>query len=334
MPKQVPLAEARAFNAIAGKRRKLTFTAGGASWELQLRNRLAGYVAGWQFGLKVGDDPAMLELERLPDLGRCNPAFANVALDDLPKELWVGVLETALEPLLEVAGQALHARIDLADLPPGATEVPPQQGIFFELNQVGQPLFLRGRVVVDDAGLQRVAALLGSTPAQAPADAFGLVPFRAQLVIGETRLAVGDFQRLERGDIVLLDRHANSQMPLCDLAFTDALRFRMRQQEGRFILDRMATDTAPAPSAAPAAAPTASLDSLPVHLVFEAGEKRLTLGDLRQLDSGYTFELDAPADKPLTIRANGQAIGTGELVQIGDRLGVRVLEWTTSATPA
>ena len=43
--------------------------------------------------------------------------------------------------------------------------------------------------------------------------------------------------------------------------------------------------------------------------------------------AGYTFELPAVPDRLVTIRANAREVGAGELVDLGDKLGVRIVNW-------
>lgn len=69
------------------------------------------------------------------------------------------------------------------------------------------------------------------------------------------------------------------------------------------------------------------LDDLPIKLVFEVGQKQMFLNQLKAIDTGYTFELDNPLDKPVIVRANGASVGMGELVQVGNKVGVRILEF-------
>ncbi|NJN46695.1 MAG: YscQ/HrcQ family type III secretion apparatus protein, partial [Candidatus Competibacteraceae bacterium] len=58
----------------------------------------------------------------------------------------------------------------------------------------------------------------------------------------------------------------------------------------------------------------------------DLGHLTLPLGELQNLQPGYSFELDVPAIGPVRILAGSQVIGRGELVHIEDRLGVRVIE--------
>ncbi len=70
------------------------------------------------------------------------------------------------------------------------------------------------------------------------------------------------------------------------------------------------------------------LADISIHIVFEVGQKHLPIKELQSLKAGYTFELDNSADRPVTIRANGKVIGTGELLKVGDRIGVRVTSFS------
>lgn len=84
------------------------------------------------------------------------------------------------------------------------------------------------------------------------------------------------------------------------------------------------TVTSPTASSSPK---SASIDSLDIKLTFEVGEKTISINELKSLQSGFSFEFNSPTKSPITIRANGKAIGTGELLQIGDKVGVRVIEF-------
>ncbi len=56
------------------------------------------------------------------------------------------------------------------------------------------------------------------------------------------------------------------------------------------------------------------------------GSASMTLAALESLQAGYVFELDTPASTPVTATINGVAVAKGELVRIGERLGVRLTE--------
>lgn len=68
----------------------------------------------------------------------------------------------------------------------------------------------------------------------------------------------------------------------------------------------------------------ADLDDIEVSLVFECGRWSITLGALSSIGEGHVFELRRPVDGPIDILANGRRIGGGDIVRIGDELGIRL----------
>ena len=65
------------------------------------------------------------------------------------------------------------------------------------------------------------------------------------------------------------------------------------------------------------------MDSIPVRLTFDLGEQHMTLAELRRMQVGETLNLQRPlSDGPVTIRANGAVVGTGDLVDVEGRIGV------------
>ena len=67
----------------------------------------------------------------------------------------------------------------------------------------------------------------------------------------------------------------------------------------------------------------ATLDELPVRLVFELGRLSLPLAELEAIGPGYVFELGRDMRQSVDIVSAGRRIGQGEIVAIGDALGVR-----------
>ncbi len=77
-----------------------------------------------------------------------------------------------------------------------------------------------------------------------------------------------------------------------------------------------------------AAAAGFDADTLPVKLLFIAGETEVPFGELSGIGAGYIFDLQQAAHRHVEIRANGEPIGHGELVEIDGRVGVRILKCT------
>lgn len=81
--------------------------------------------------------------------------------------------------------------------------------------------------------------------------------------------------------------------------------------------------TAPDTAAAPAT--RHALDALEVLVHVEIGALTLPLAALAAMGPGHLLELPTPiADAPVRLVSCGRTLGTGELVAVGDNLGVRI----------
>nr|WP_295658619.1 FliM/FliN family flagellar motor switch protein [Polymorphobacter sp.] len=69
-----------------------------------------------------------------------------------------------------------------------------------------------------------------------------------------------------------------------------------------------------------------ALGAVEVRLRVEVGAARLTLADLSRLGPGATFALDRRSDERIDILINDRLLAKGEVVTIGDRFGVRILD--------
>ncbi|HEV7737332.1 MAG TPA: FliM/FliN family flagellar motor switch protein, partial [Chlamydiales bacterium] len=65
---------------------------------------------------------------------------------------------------------------------------------------------------------------------------------------------------------------------------------------------------------------------LPMNVTVELARLRITLEKLIQLVPGNMIELPIQPDQPVHLTVNGQVIGKAELVQLGETLGIRILE--------
>ncbi|MGI9232120.1 MAG: FliM/FliN family flagellar motor switch protein [Woeseiaceae bacterium] len=67
------------------------------------------------------------------------------------------------------------------------------------------------------------------------------------------------------------------------------------------------------------------IESMPIDVRFEAGRLLTRYDELCRLQPGYTYELGQTlGENTINITANGVLIARGELVSIGDQLGVRI----------
>ena len=76
----------------------------------------------------------------------------------------------------------------------------------------------------------------------------------------------------------------------------------------------------------PRLAVPAQLAGIEVTLTVEIGSHRLPLRDLLSVDPGQLFTLDRMTSDPVSILVNGKPFAQGEVVAIGDRFGVRLVD--------
>lgn len=75
------------------------------------------------------------------------------------------------------------------------------------------------------------------------------------------------------------------------------------------------------------------LRDVEVELTVEIGRTRKRIADVLRISPGQTVELGKAAGEPVDIYVNGQLIGRGEAVVLGDRYGVRITEIVTASVP-
>lgn len=68
------------------------------------------------------------------------------------------------------------------------------------------------------------------------------------------------------------------------------------------------------------------IDNVGVRLEAYLGGTQMTVGELSALAAGAVVPLDAPLNQAVELRLNGVCVGKGELVSVGDKFAIRLLE--------
>lgn len=69
-----------------------------------------------------------------------------------------------------------------------------------------------------------------------------------------------------------------------------------------------------------------SLKDLPLSVTVEIARLKMTLDQLMHLKPGNTLELPIHPEQSVSLTVNGEKVGRGELVHLGETLGLRILE--------
>lgn len=70
----------------------------------------------------------------------------------------------------------------------------------------------------------------------------------------------------------------------------------------------------------------ASLAEVPLQVEVRLGHARLSLGELLRLQAGSVLTLDRRVEEPAEVLVGGKVVARGQIVAVGDELGVRVTE--------
>lgn len=71
--------------------------------------------------------------------------------------------------------------------------------------------------------------------------------------------------------------------------------------------------------------PSISPEKLPINLTVEAGRVRMTVEELMHLAPGNLIDLRVFPEQGVDLVVNGKKVGRGELIRMGEMLGVRIL---------
>nr|WP_254214421.1 type III secretion system cytoplasmic ring protein SctQ [Burkholderia multivorans] len=288
------------------------------------------------------------------------PATGTLWLDPLAETEWLGdaadpavpaVIRAALladlgAPLAATLQAATRQRVEL--LPPAgpapAWRASPA-ALRFELRRADGAWRCHGALLFDAP--DALAVFFASAPAAPPdvATLYANLPVPLAFELGRTALTAAELADVVAGDIIAIEHWRAHEQDLLCVAYVRAApawEITGRPAGNRLTVQRIRemplepprTDSASAaaPDAPPADAPR-SLDGLAVDLRFELPPTSMPLGELGTLQPGAVIELPHGINQSVIhLVANGMLIGTGQLIAVGQKLGVRVVTLTPPTT--
>ncbi len=316
-----PRANAESFNLTAGTGRSLAFSWADKPAELRFTALSATpHVTGY-LQVRLDSHDVTLGFSAVPEPSALGVNFAGVEAAGLPDDLRLGVLEACLEEVLTAAGRQ-GVTLELIAWGPPPKNQPAQLG--WELDHAGLRLSA-GTLHGDAAALAHLTSLAARAQPQ-PRSTGDSLPIDLHICVAEMALAVGALAAVDLGDVLLPGRLLQEwHLGQCTIWSADRCLGQALRQATEVRILTMTPSSTPPPPATPAA--PLNVDDLPVQLLFEVGQIASSVGQLRTLGAGFTFELPAVPDRLVTIRANGRVIGQGEIVDLGEKFGVRVTTW-------
>lgn len=314
-------AELRLRNQIARKgEQPASLSFADADWQLLLSAvpPTAGPV--FHASLEIDGQPAWVGISDLLLQAAIRSCVADANIVDLPEALRGLLVEAALEKVLALWERRLGKRLALGEV--GVRPAPAGGGIGLACQLVAHGERIGGQVWFSNPWLPFVTQLVDALP-DATGNGWEELPVPIRFELGRSRLGLADLRDLTRDDLILIEQGAWPRDRTVSVRIGPDLSYRGTLEQRSVIVQQRETAMAETVSERQE---HAQLDELPVTVTFDLGESTLALRELKALQPGYAFELARGLDQPVTIRANGAALGAGELIQVGEYLGVRVVE--------
>ena len=304
-------------NELAGFCRPLVFRTKQRTLQLRLQPLASAIVGDLTFVLDVNGHELVVSAPPAP-LIQLNSELVGIDVTDVPPELLAALVEACLDPLV---GLLQKAGIKLA-IKGVNRDYPSEPAIRWLLSgEDGAPL-IAGQFWGDLPALEFLLQIWRQAPL-VPLRNLAELPVHISLECGRLTLAADELAQLESGDLLLaelISRPAEGEVRLQINQQTFALASWKNQL---VTINRMSSEP-PAPSSNPNQA--ANVETIPVRLSFSLGDTSLTVRELGSIQPGYVFEFPSPGSGQVSIYANGKLFGLGEIVELGERLGVRILE--------
>ena len=278
--------------------------------------------------LELGNATAGLWLSAWPLIEQIRQFVPDGLLQQLPENLTISIIESALAPLLQQAEQALGLTITVQGTTAEHQSPLYNMPLGFEIQILDQE---------SDNVQQTISALLMLDPHIYPHLQERLRHWQsdtnpdweehltpAWLEISRIVFTMQEINQLQPSDLILLE----------DTRFENENLLKLRLNSG-YYCEATLNQTTPSTLTITTAWMTMTdneqqqkiehVSQIPVQLSFDVGEKTLSFNEVRQLRPGYVLELGKSLPEIIQIRSQNRLIGTGELVEINGRVGVRIL---------
>jgi type III secretion protein Q len=300
----------------------------GAKWRFRWRH-LTGPMAGVELRLRIGNAEATVGLEDLAPFG----AAADVARPELPAGLRAAYLNGLGAAVWRELEAITTCAIEVLEIQPHCSMRITPDCLGFELRREPTGAGTRGFLRPDDSDNLRRVLLEASQRGMASASPPRQLPIRWVAIIGSTRLTAAEARALEPQDIVVIGDAAYTAEGLgCRLcAAADrrhcgrALLLRGGQLQ---IIDFTTIGNAAMtdPETDAASTELVRFQEIPIILRFELPQWNASLAEMANLSAGSVIDLGQRIDEQsVSVWVEQRCVGRGQLVAIGERLGVRLL---------
>ena len=322
--------EVQARNLLAQRARDCEILLGEQTWRLTLEPWAAGaplskaQADDWRVQLQWAGAPFEVRLPASACQTWMAAAYPTLDLPGLPDAFAATALESALVALMSAPKTLLRgaARIEALQRQPGSGRTL-SHNFGLCLRQGAEAIY--GSISTDALGLMLMAGLVSDLPEVSNAVDEDTLPMLLRVEIGTAVLSADEIFELTLGDTVMIEHCWLGQDGGVWLGW-DRIGVRATLNDTQLVVTHtlnsrgllMPTDDFSSSDQ------TVSVNSVPVRLAFDIGERMLSLGELKALQVGQSFDLTRPLSSAVRLRVNGALIGMGELVEIDGNVGVTI----------
>lgn len=252
-------------------------------------------------------------------------------LDQTPRIFRNFAIEVALEQLLDRLEKHCNCSITYVELQDNQFNINDIISLNFRISCETDKSEFFGTIVTNHEGGLWLLKKYGQLPIQT-ANKFSQIPLTIKFERGHLSLKFSEMTNVEINDIILLDQDETLEKTHIIVSIDPAIKIigRIESANKITLLHKKYMDLdleMETKKNSDTILSHTQIGEIPVHLVFQVGETQLKFSELVDLQPGYIIELDNELNHLVEIKAHGKTIGRGELVEIGDRLGVRVIQF-------
>lgn len=313
------------FNSVYGVQRDIQFR----SWNdvYRLRFPVQGCPCDPTFCFQISGNESghlWVSLSETSKLAGLEHWLGTAELEELPPGLAAIVLDSYLAATLEEVGALVGESLAITDVRLNGKPADCSYTLPFVLtSESGEQT--RGALHFDQAWAPTIQSLLSTAPPIA-STALNTIRVPTSLEVGQSSLTLEQWQQLEPADVVMLDRSEWLTRQQVIVRFPPALRVCCTVQADRLVVQRVETEELTSPDS-PTELP--NVNELQTPLFVRAGKVAISIEELADLAPGDSLSPLESENQTVELVVANQVVGTGELVRSGDRLGVRVIEFTT-----
>ncbi len=316
-----PSARIQALNLLKGQARAASFSCDSKAFTFRFKANTEDYVPSLSINFDWSGRSLVVGLKVLPELVLEGEPLLKADLGLLPLPLASALVETILASYLEGLSRVCSSKIELSHLE--LNPVGPPEGERLEFSIVHQATGLpwaEGCLFVADELMEPLAQLWAGAPLEKQAT-FATFPCLFHWEVGAQTLTYKEWTSLQLNDVIFMDEACSPEKGSLFLSSGKEPIFLAAIEGNEATLTKKLSQPSPMSSSEK----SVSIEDLPVHLQFSLGEQAIPIKELQALKTGYTFQLDKAPHGPVSILANYKKIGEGELIEVGGKLGVRLL---------